>query len=67
MTNASVVAIGLLTRGDLDALGPAFERVWPVEGAPHFSQLLHAIDEADRQLQRVEETEQSRVTKNAER
>lgn len=45
-----IVAVGLLTRRDLDALGPAFDRVWPVEEAPHFTELLRAIDEADRKL-----------------
>ena len=36
-------------------LGPAFDRVWPVEEAPSFNELLRAIDEADRRLQ--EETD----------
>ena len=45
-----IVAVGLLTRRELDALGPTFDRVWPVEEAPHFSELLRAIDEADRKL-----------------
>ena len=47
-----IVAVGLLTRGDLDLLGPTFDRVWPVEDAPSFSELLRAIDEADRHLSR---------------
>lgn len=46
-----IVAIGLLTRRDLDVLGPTFDRIWPVEEAPHFNALLRAIDEADRELQ----------------
>ena len=46
-----IVAVGLLTRRDLNVLGPTFDRIWPVEEAPHFHQLLHAIDEADRKLQ----------------
>jgi len=46
-----IVAIGLLTKRDLSLLGPAFDRVWPVEEAPAFSELLRAIDEADRKLQ----------------
>ena len=48
-----IIAVGLLTRRDLDVLGPTFDRVWPVEEAPHFNQLLRAIDEADRRLQQV--------------
>jgi hypothetical protein len=45
-----IVAVGLLTRRDLNLLGPTFDRIWPVEEAPSFSELLRAIDEADRQL-----------------
>lgn len=46
-----IIAVGLLTRTDLNQLGPTFDRVWPVEQAPHFHELLRAIDEADRRLQ----------------
>ena len=46
-----IVAVGLLTRRDLEILGPTFDRIWPVEEAPHFTALLQAIDEADRKLQ----------------
>ena len=46
-----IVAVGLLTRRELDVLGPSFDRVWPVEEAPHFTELLRAIDEADRKLE----------------
>jgi hypothetical protein len=45
-----IVAVGLLTRHDLDTLGPSFDRAWPVEDAPMFSELLRAIDQADRDL-----------------
>ena len=45
-----IVAVGLLTRRDLTILGPTFKRVWPVEEAPSFNELLRAIDEADGQL-----------------
>ena len=44
------MAVGLLTERDLNALGPAFDRIWPVEEAPSFNELLKAIDEADRNL-----------------
>jgi hypothetical protein len=43
-----IIAIGLLTRRNLDTLGPAFDRACPVEDTPCFSELLRAIDEADR-------------------
>ena len=46
-----IVAIGLLTKRDLTVLGPTFDRAWPVEEAPHFNELLRALDEADRKLQ----------------
>lgn len=46
-----IVAVGLLTSRDLVMLGPTFDRIWPVEEAPHFRQLLQAIDEADRKLE----------------
>jgi hypothetical protein len=47
-----IVAVGLLTRADLNMLGPSFDRAWPVEDAPMFSELLRAIDQADVQLKR---------------
>jgi hypothetical protein len=46
-----IVAVGLLTRQDLNLLGPTFDRVWPVEEAPSFNELLKAIDEADRRFE----------------
>lgn len=52
MARERIVAVGLLTRQDLTLLGPAFDRAWPVEDTPCFSQLLQAIDEADRDLRR---------------
>ena len=45
-----IVAVGLLTKQDLKVLGPTFDRIWPVEEAPHFNELLRAIDSADRRL-----------------
>jgi hypothetical protein len=50
-----IVAVGLLTQHDLDVLGPTFTRTWPVDETPCFSQLLHAIDEADREIRRDRE------------
>jgi hypothetical protein len=46
-----IVAVGLLTRQELQLLGPTFDRAWPVEEAPAFNELLKAIDEADQRLQ----------------
>lgn len=52
LVDERVVAVGLLTQRDLDALGPTFTRAWPVDETPCFSGLLQAIDEADRELTR---------------
>jgi len=46
-----IVAVGLLTQRDLKLLGPTFDRVWPIEDAPQFDELLRAIDRADQQLE----------------
>jgi hypothetical protein len=54
-----IVAVGLLTRRDLDVLGPTLGRIWPVEEAPHFNELLRAIDDADRALQQQKSTNPS--------
>ncbi len=45
-----IVAVGLLTAGDLRRLGTDFHRVYPVDETPCFGDLLWAIDEADRAL-----------------
>ena len=49
MANDRIQAIGLLTQANLNLLGPTFTRVWPVEEAPHFQELLKAVDRADRE------------------
>ena len=43
-----VVAIGLLTQGDLDILGSGFRRAIPLNAACDFDYLLEMIDEAER-------------------
>lgn len=50
MRHDGIVAVGLLTQGEVDLLGVDFERLWPVEEAPCFPDLLRAIDEADRRI-----------------
>jgi hypothetical protein len=45
-----IVAIGLLTEEEVSLLGDNFTRLWPVDNAPEFEQLLEAIDDADRRL-----------------
>ena len=56
MPSERIVAIGLLTSRDVGLLGPTFDRLWPVEEAPHFNELLRAIDEADEKLRQKPET-----------
>ncbi len=51
MSHERIVAVGLLTQTELNLLGPAFTRAWPVEEAPVFEELVEAIDQADRELQ----------------
>lgn len=60
--NERIAAVGLLTQGDLTLLGPTFDRIWPVEEAPSFSELLRAIDEADRELQQSGRPREDRDT-----
>lgn len=50
MAEQRIVAVGLLTEQDLDRLGHTFTRLWPVENAPCFEELLGAIDQAERQF-----------------
>jgi hypothetical protein len=50
MDQDRIIAVGLLTRRDMDLLGPAFSRSWPVEHTPAFADLLREIDRADEEL-----------------
>lgn len=43
---------GAYCRGGIQVLGATFTRLSPVQDAPRFSDLLQAIDEADRELRR---------------
>ncbi len=47
MPDDRIVAIGLLTKGDVQRLGETFTRLWPVDQSSDFSELLRAIDEAE--------------------
>jgi hypothetical protein len=47
-----IIAIGLLTKRDVDRLGPTFQRIYPVDETPCFGDLLAAIDEAEREVWR---------------
>jgi hypothetical protein len=47
-----IVAVGLLTQREVEILGHGFTRLWPVDETPCFTELLRAIDDADRELER---------------
>lgn len=61
MASDRIVAVGLLTQHDVEMLGQGFTRLWPVDETPCFSDLVRAIDEADRQLARDREGESKPV------
>jgi hypothetical protein len=48
MRSERFVAVGLLTRRDLDVLGSGFRRAFPLHEATDFTALLARIDEVDR-------------------
>lgn len=48
MSSEEYVAVGLLTRRDLDVLGSGFHRAFPLDENTDFTALLELIDNADR-------------------
>ena len=48
-----IVAIGLLTEGDVQLLGATFTRLWPVDQTTDFSELVRAIDEAEQRHRKL--------------
>lgn len=59
MVRERIVAIGFLTQSNLDRLGKSLQGVWRVDETPCFGALLHAIDEADREVWRERDREQA--------
>lgn len=55
MPDEPIVAIALLTQTNLDMLGKQLRKVFPIEQVPCFSELLNAIDDADREHWREED------------
>jgi hypothetical protein len=51
-----IIAVGLLSQRDLEALGAGFKRAYPVEDVSCFDDLLKAIDAAE--AERPGESEQ---------
>ena len=54
MSNEPFVAVGLLTRRDLDVLGSGFRRAYPLKDIEDFTSLLIRIDEVDRRRIKTE-------------
>jgi hypothetical protein len=50
-----IVAVGLLTQSELNALGQSFDRAWPITETLCFNALLHAIDVADRDFRSTQD------------
>ena len=53
MGSEAFVAVGLLTRRDLDVLGSGFRRAYPLREDTDFGDLLRRIDEVDRARSRA--------------
>jgi hypothetical protein len=51
----AIYAVALVTRGELNKLGPAFDRAWPVDNAPSFEELLAAMDKVEHAPTRAED------------
>jgi hypothetical protein len=45
--SSRIVAVGLLSHRDLEALGAGFKRAYPIDDIPRFDDLLKAIDAAE--------------------
>ena len=54
-----IVAVGLLTQSHLDLLGSALKKAYPVQETPCFTELISAIDEADREYWREQDRRSS--------
>ena len=54
MAKERIVAVGLLTQREVELLGHGFSRLWPVDETPCFQELLQAIDDADKELSRLD-------------
>ena len=62
MADERIIAVGLLTKNDVRLLGPTFDRLWPIEDASCFSELLEAIDQADAEFSDASENSAIRPT-----
>ena len=53
MPSDRIVAVALLTQSNLETYGACLKKVFPIHETPCFSDLLAAIDEADRKYRRA--------------
>lgn len=51
-----IVAVGLLTQRDLDVLGTGFRRLFPIDEAHPFTDLLEALDGVEEQWPSAQRT-----------
>ena len=51
MSQEQIVAVALLTQENLNLFGSCLKRVFPLQQTPCFSELIAALDEADRREQ----------------
>jgi hypothetical protein len=49
MTDERIVAVGLLTEENVGTLGSSLKKVFRIDETPCFTELLRALDEADRE------------------
>jgi hypothetical protein len=59
MTRARIVAVGLLTQEQLDMLGTSLQKVYRIDETPCFTELLQAIDQADREHWREQDRQEA--------
>ena len=59
MPSDRIVAVALLTQRNLETYGACLKKVFPIHEAPCFSDLLAAIDEADRKHWRAEDRQRA--------
>jgi hypothetical protein len=52
----------LLTQREVELLGHGFSRLWTVDETPCFTELIKAIDDADRQLEQEHKVKSQPVT-----
>jgi hypothetical protein len=62
LTEERIVAVGLLTQREVELLGHGFSRLWPVDETPCFTELIKAIDDADRQLEQEHKVKSQPLT-----